>query len=414
MTKRTNRTLPGPCALAAATILALVGAPTGHTQSLTLLAGGDIEWLLELYSPGIYYEPVDGWRPVPRVLTEAHRAELRERQPELLAKADDHYHTSIRYGLRFESEQDQARHPFQRLAPLFRAADLSFANLETALSDRARPAYDKALRTPAAFADGIAWAGIDVVSIANNHAMDAEGEGLMDTMHHLREAGVGFAGGGRDLEEARRPLIVERNGVRLAILAYTQLLNYGIHGFALPRVAGVAPLDPVLVKEDIRRVRGEVDHVIVSFHWDEGGEANSSTVTDPNPRAVALAREVIDAGASIILGHHPPIPRAVEFYNGGVIFYSLGKLIFGHNHVEWTDNHLARVTIGKDRVEAVEIIPVAGEGIDMAQPYPLEDARAGAVLDDLRRRSEPFGTRVDVVGSVGWLSGPSKRAPTDP
>lgn len=370
---------------------------------VTFLAGGDIEWALGLQRPQIYHHPgEDGWRAVPYLLTEERRAWMRVHEPELLASIDSHYERSIQYGLEFESDLEMGRHPFQRVRELFRTADFSFVNLESPISDRARRAYDAALVSPPAFADGIAWAGISVVSVANNHAFDAEGEGLVHTLDILNQVGVHGVGGGRNLEEARRPVILEQNGIRVAILAYAQFVNPGqrVTAFALPDLAGVAPMDPFLIEEDIRRVRDQVDHVIVSFHWSGGGSNNSSTKVDPHPQGVAFAHRIIDAGADMILGHHAPLPRGIEIYRGKPIVYSLGKLVFGHNHVEWTDQMMVRFTLSNAGVEEIEILPIAGEGMDMAQPYLLEGPRARAILETVRERSARLGTDVEIRGDL--------------
>lgn len=395
------------CGAAVAACVALLSGAAGPLQAqeqVVLLAGGDIEWALDLRPPGVYHAAeVNGWRQVPYLLTPERRAWMREHEPQRLRELDRHYEESIQYGLRFRSDEEMSRHPFQRIRPLIQAADISFVNLETPISDSARRAYDSALRSPAVFADGIAWAGITVVSVANNHIMDAEGEGMRHTLEHLDRVGVKYAGAGRNLAEARRPVILERNGIRVALLAYTQSVNPNRRAtaFALPDQSGAAPLDPFLVEEDIRRVRDQVDYVVLSFHWSGGGSRNSSTKVEPHEEGRALARRFIDAGADIILGHHPPLPRGIELYRGKPIFYSLGKLIFGHNHVEWTDQMLVRMTLGRDRVRQIEVIPVAGEGLDMAQPYPLTGPRAEALLRTVAERSAKLGTQLDIAGDIG-------------
>ncbi len=393
-------------ALVVSPLLLLVGAATSDAQVVTLVAGGDIEWSRTTKAPGLIFDPPQAfgqraaqeegaWRRVPYVITAESKPYLEEKLGRALETPTSHHIRAIHYGLDFESPEELAQYPLRNVAPTLREADIAFANLETPLSDRAR--NSGAFVTPTAFADGLRWAGIDVVSTANNHALDAEGQGLLDTKAALWQAGVGAVGTGRNLEDARRPYIIERKGIKVAFLGYAMFVNAGNSAFALPDHAGVVPLDPFIIKEDIRRVRDEVDYVAVSFHW---AIENSQ---DTHPAARAFAHDVIDAGADIILGHHPHVPRGVEIYNGKVIFYSFGNLIFGHNHTYWMDNYLGRLTLTRDQITKVEILPVSGRGTHLSQPYLLEGEEAQELLVDIQTRTAQLDTRMDIEGDVGII-----------
>lgn len=386
---------------ALALVALLVGARSGvlAAQEITLIAGGDIEWSRAVKVPDVFMDPAEReqatWIQVPYLNNPASRAYLESKGRELETPRTHHV-AAIQYGLRFRSLEEMARYPFQRIAPVLRAADIAFANLETPLSDGAR--WSGAFRTPTAFADGLRWAGIDVVSTANNHALDAEGEGLLDTKEALWRAGVGAVGTGRDLEDARRPFIVERNGIRVGFLGYSQFVNAGTSAFAQPDRSGVVPLDPFIAKEDIRRLRDQVDYVVLSFHW---GVENSQ---DTHPDQRKLTYEFMDAGADIVLGHHPHVPRGVEVYKGKVIFYSLGNFVFGHNHTYWMDNYLARLTLTKGGgVTRVEVLPISGRGTHLSQPYLLEGREALALLQDIQARTAQLDTRMEIEGNVGVI-----------
>ncbi len=382
-----------------ALFLGAPGPPVG--QGVTLIAGGDIEWSRNTNAPRIYFDAPkerrdDGWRRVPYVASPQSKAYLEEKLDRELETPESHHVRAIPYGLEFKSAEEMVRYPFRNIAPMLRKADIAFANLETPLSDRAR--YRGAFRTPTAFAEGLRWAGIDVVSTANNHALDAEGEGLLDTKESLLRAGVGAVGTGRNLEDARRPFIIERNGIKVAFLGYAMYVNTGPSGFALVGRSGVVPLDPFLIKEDIQRVREQVNYVVLSFHW---GFENTQ---DTHPAAGQFAHDIIDAGADIILGHHPHVPHGIEVYNGKVIFYSLGNFIFGHNHTDWSDNYLARLTLAPDRIRKVEILPIAGRGISLSQPHLLEGVAARALLEDVQARTTALDTKMEIVGEVGIIT----------
>jgi poly-gamma-glutamate synthesis protein (capsule biosynthesis protein) len=391
--------------------LILAPAALAYGQEVTLVAGGDIEWSRIVQVPVITNDAVrgegrgagagsnrraDGWIPVPYLITPESKAYLEQTLNITLENPNAHHLTSIQYGLNFRTPQEMAQYPFRNIRQLLSGADIAFANLETPLSDKAR--RTGAFRTPVAFAEGLAWAGIDVVSNANNHALDAEGEGLLDTKEALWRAGVGAVGTGRDLEDARRPFILERNGLRVAFLGYSMFVNAGDAAFATPERSGVVPLDPFIIKEDIRRVRGRADYVAVSFHW---SVENSQDVL---PADQAFARDIIDAGADIVLGHHPHVPRGFEVYKGKAIFYSFGNLIFGHAHTYWMDNYLARLTLTRDGITKIEMIPVGGRGNALSQPAPLRGREAQVVLQDIKERSAKLGTTVEIVGDVGIVT----------
>jgi poly-gamma-glutamate synthesis protein (capsule biosynthesis protein) len=344
-----------------------------------------------------YFEPDENaWIPVPYVITNETKPYLEEKLGRPLEGPQSHHIASIHYGLEFDSPVEMARYPFRNIAPVLREADIAFANLETPLSERARNSGAFVLST--AFADGLRWAGIDVVTTANNHALDAEGEGLVDTKAALREAGIGAVGTGINLEDARRPYIIERDGIKIAFLGYAQFVNAGNSAFALEDYPGVVPLDPFIIKEDIRRVRDQVDYVAVSFHW---AIENSQ---ETHPMAREFAYDILDAGADIILGGHPHVPRGVEVYKGKVIFYCFGNLIFGHNHTYWMDNYLGRLTLARDGIMKVEILPVAGRGTHLSQPYLLEGEEAQALLEDVQGLSAKLDTRMEIVGDVGLIT----------
>lgn len=390
-------------------VLAAAPWTPAEAQEITLLAGGDMEWSRRVRGENAYELPNDNavdmavrgvrrptsWIDVPLLNVPEHRDRIRAMLGVgELDSPTGHAQVAIRYDLSFASIEEEVRHPFQRIRDVILGADVAFANLEMPLSERARPTG--AFVGPVAFADALSWAGIDVVSTANNHAFDGEELGLLDTMDALAAAGVAWVGTGRSLAEARRPVIVERDGIRIAFLGYARTINgVGSSGFAQPGQSGVMPMDPLLIREDIRRVRDQVDYVAVSLHW----AIENSKQTHPDARAFAY--ELIDAGADIILGHHPHVPRGVEMRNGRVILYSLGNLLFGHGHDYWQDGYLARLTLGREGVRRVEIVPIAGRGTDMAQPYVLTGERARAVLEEVRDLSAELDTPLSIEGDVG-------------
>lgn len=362
------------------------------------MAGGDVEWSRIVSPPDVFWDPAEvsegGWHRIPHLNVPESRAAL-EAAGRTLESPEDHHVAAQRLELAFDTPEADARHPFQRLAPVLRSADVTFLNLEMPLSDRAR--RSGAFRGPTTFAEGLAWAGVDVVATANNHALDAEGVGLLDTVEALRRADVAAVGTGITITEARRPFVASANGIRVAFLAYANYGNVGSSAFATAHRSGMVPLDPVVIAQDIERVRAQVDHVVLSFHW--GLENTDYT----HPDAVPFAHAALDAGADVILGHGPHLPQGLELRDGKLVAYSMGNLIFGHGHDYWGDNILLRLRLGADGVRQVEVIPVAGAGTEVGQPYVLSGARAAAVLDAVGAASRALGTTLEIRDARGII-----------
>jgi len=387
-------------------------------EQITILAAGDIEWSRVVKEPEYYHGKKDRflkrvWKAivknfsssetedwdVPYLATTETKKYIEKQYDRKLDLPYEHHIKALKYDLEFKTEEDRDRYPFQKIAPLIRQADIAFANLETPLADNSR--YSGDFRTPTSFAQALKWAGIDVVSTANNHALDAEGTGLIETKKALSFNGIGSVGTGRNLMEARQPFIVEKKGIKIAFFGYTQAVKAPkFSGFALADRSGAMPLDPFLIKEDIQNVRSQVDFIVLSFHWGMASENKQYISTGMRQ----FAHEIIDAGADIILGHHPHVPRGVELYKDKVIVYSLGNFIFGHNHDYWMDNFLARITLTKKNIGEVQLLPISGRGKDLAQPYVLKGEAAIRLLNDVKKRSEEIATRIDIEEGIGIVS----------
>lgn len=188
--------------------------------------------------------------------------------------------------------------------------------------------------------------GFNVVSVASNHAMDWGNDAFLDTIDLLRDKGIQTIGGGRNLEEARKPAIVEKNGVRVAMLAYCSILKDGFH--AEKKKPGVAPMrihsyfEPIeyqagipprvvtvpyaedlqAMADDIAAAKKVAHSVVVSLHW--GVHHIYKLIAEYQP---IVAKAAFAAGADLILGHHAHLPKAIGVHDGKVCFYSLSNFI---------------------------------------------------------------------------------------
>lgn len=270
-------------------------------------------------------------------------------------------------------DQYGAFYPFERVAGLLQDADLTIANLEFAFTERG-VASDKlyTFRVLPRFVSGISEAGIDVVSLGNNHAADFGPEGIEDTLATLDGAGILHAGAGPDEPSARRPAFVERDGLRIAFLSYTDVLE---NTFAGSASAGVALATVETIDEDVRAARGQADVVVVSLH--SGVEYTDA----PQPEQQLLARAAIDAGALLVLGHHPHALQGWEEYGQGLIAYSLGNFVF-----DLDEDDLANLGPRAFQTVVLYITLTDGAVLDVrAEPVlidPLENRPRPATADE--------------------------------
>jgi poly-gamma-glutamate capsule biosynthesis protein CapA/YwtB (metallophosphatase superfamily) len=203
-------------------------------------------------------------------------------------------------------------------------------------------------------------AGIDGVTLANNHILDAGVPGLRETMTHLDDAGIAHAGAGMDLAETRKPMIFSLGETKVGVLSY-QGVPYYEWAWATETAAGTAPIHQKVMTEDVQRLRDEVDLVVVMPHW---GQEYLAT---PEPWQVDWAHAAIDAGADLVIGGHAHWPKGIELYDGKPVFYGVGNFLFDQSWSEETSTGIfAEVTLYDDRV--IQIQPVPFILLDYAQP----------------------------------------------
>jgi len=246
------------------------------------------------------------------------------------------------------------KHPFNHVKEIFKNKDILFGNLETVLSNQGEKA-EKAvlLYSPSEKASYLKDAGFDILNIANNHIMDLGVEGFHNTLEILRRERLAFVGATNKPKESY--LILKKREIRMGFLSYTG------GGFDLPESSiWINKLEPVNITRDIEFIKRRCDFVVVSLHW------GIENVFYPSPKQVDLAHRLIDAGATIILGHHPHVIQGIERYRHGLIAYSLGNFQFECNfekcqgRTDKRTNHsvILSLKIGKDGLRTHDIIPV--------------------------------------------------------
>jgi hypothetical protein len=236
-----------------------------------------------------------------------------------------------------------ARYPWLSVAPVLRAADISIANLECSISTRGSPVPGKQYTfrgKPASLRAMAGYAGIDVVTLANNHTLDYGRLAFADTLSYAHEYGLKTVGGGRNLDVARRPAFFRLGGIRVAVLGYSDVRPLGFD--AGPTWSGTAPAFPSYISSDVRRAKNRgVDVVVVYFHW--GVERTFS----PNSRQRSLAAVAFDAGATVVLGAHPHVLQPIEQpRRRRLVAWSLGNFVFGANSPRTERTGILRMRLG--------------------------------------------------------------------
>jgi hypothetical protein len=199
-------------------------------------------------------------------------------------------------------------------------ADIRFANLESPLVDSGRALFGTGvrLRSPEETTRLLQFLGIDVVTLANNHMLDFGRAGLYSTLRELGRSNIAAVGAGRSIEEARRPIIRTVRGRRIAFLGACD--DQG--GGAGRNRPGVWLLEPRDLISAVHRLRNDADHIVVGLH------TGLEFVTCPEPFFLDLAHRLIDAGACVVVGHHPHVPQGLVRYGNGLIACSLGDFLF--------------------------------------------------------------------------------------
>jgi len=268
-------------------------------------------------------------------------------------------------------------YPFANVAGLLQSADVAAANLECALGDVGQPANKSySFRAPPAAASSLARAGFDVITLANNHALDYGPAALSQGMALLQAEGMRTVGAGENAVAARTPALVTVKGITLAFLGYVHVPVEGRPPYfdtqswtATETAPGLAWADPDQIRTDVAAASHQADHVVVFLH---SGYEYAPAPSEPQRTA---ARAAISAGASLVIGHHAHILQGVEFHEGGVIVYGLGNFAFTIDGPPETA--VLNVWLDRDGVRQIEFVPaIVGSG---GQPRLARDDEASAI-----------------------------------
>ena len=268
--------------------------------------------------------------------------------------------------------------PLAPFESVLSAADFRIGNLESPIATTGQPrdriknftfrAHPRVLQ--------VLKGRFDAVSVANNHSLDYGHEAFLETLEHLRAADIGRFGGGRNLREAHAPLWIEHGGLRIAVLGYNDFKPRSFE--AGPTWPGVAWCDELDIVTDIRAARRAGADVVIPFlHW--GWEMQP----EPDGRQQALARLMIDAGATVVIGGHPHVTQGAAVYRGRLIVWSLGNFVFeGFDDPRARVGWLLRLVVDRRGVVAWDTVEARVD--DDGTPHPVP-----GVSTPCGRRGEP-------------------------
>lgn len=285
--------------------------------------------------------------------------------------------------------------PFLKIADYLKEADVVLGNLESLISDKGtRVGGIYSFRAEPKAVEGLVYAGFNVVSVANNHIFDYGREAMEDSFSRLKEAEIAYVGGGFNKEEAYAPFIKEIEGTKIAFLAYT---NLGPENWRAGEnntgVAWVSEEDFEKIKKDISLAKENSDILIISLHTGEEYRE------EPNQFQIKFSQMAIEAGADLVVGHHPHVVQPIEIHQlaegEGYIAYSLGNFVFDQDFSEETMRGLAlKAIVEKGKIK--DIIPAE---IKINQYYQPEIASAGKLENGPQEE-----TKKAALTSVKYLS----------
>lgn len=302
-------------------------------------------------------------------------------------------------------------YPLGEITTLLRSADLAIVNLECAIT----ASVQRWSGLPKAFYFGappqavrsLLDAGIAGATLANNHVLDFDVAGLRDTLHTLRSHGIGCAGAGMDVDEARAPLLLVRNGIKLGLVAFCDHQSDFAADEHRPGIAWLDFEDEPVVLDQFRAslqqlVRSGVDWPMLSLHW------GPNMVERPSARFVRLAHAAIDMGYRILFGHSAHVFHGVEIYRGCPIIYAAGDLVddyyvepeFGNDH-----QLLFELVIDRDALRNIELHPVF---IEDSCVRPAQGEQFRFIAERASRLCAELGSKVELVEGRLWIHGPQQ------
>lgn len=236
-------------------------------------------------------------------------------------------------------------------------------------------------------------AGVSVVNLANNHALDCGKEGLAETVKNLDAAGIEFYGAGIGHHQRHRGLVFDINGTKVGFVGWYKESSEMSE-------AGVAHISETAIRTDISALRKQADVVIATFHW---GENYRRLVSQ---KQITLGRLAIDAGADAVIGHHPHIIQGMEIYNGKPILYSVGNFVFATGNYKAAYGLAAKFIITDNKITQLDCVPIFNQNRNKNILWQVKLAKGKEsfkALKDFIADSARMGTALEIENDVATI-----------
>ena len=439
--------------------------PRSHLPAvLLLLAALDASAQTSAQHPSARTDPKSVYRRIVQPLEKPERLDWAGRLTELLKVEPGDLVVTAVGDMIFNEPISQLEAPERAgLLRLMQEADVAYGNMEFSLNDRPelqRPFYN--FRAPAAFRWELARTGINLVSVANNHALDFGPEGLKESLKALDQSNITYAGAGTTLAEAHAPGRLELAGhkTRVALLSYMRYWTakyrskdasgpslstidpaviLAVRDGKVEKVEGPLESDVLAMEDDILLARRRNDLLLVSLHNHDVTHHRAYGIQDTTPpNEEIMYHRAIEAGADLVLGTGPHVLRGIELYKGRPIFYSLGDFIYQYRTPERIpvdlihqrdiemprpsnvsvfdlresrevlETVLVRMTLNQGKLKRIQLLPVTidDEGPLYGVPRLASTKRGAEILALLQKLSAPYGTKITIKGWYGEVQLP--------
>jgi poly-gamma-glutamate synthesis protein (capsule biosynthesis protein) len=246
----------------------------------------------------------------------------------------------IGHGVASTIKKNGPRFIFEKVASALRESDVVFGNLETVISHKnlnEKSLRSAQLRASPESVEGLKYAGFNVLSLANNHIMDHGREAMLDTMKILSENNIKCL-----MEGAEEQVVFDIKGMRIAFIAFNLVKE--------ETIGEIVTAEKIIERVTSAKELGDI--LIVSLHWGD------EYISRPSPKQIEMGRKIIDAGANLVIGHHPHVLQGIERYNSGMIAYSLGNFVFDMHQKKMRESVILNCNLSKALGIEINIIPI--------------------------------------------------------